>query len=1106
MSHTPLSQAFRLSSPAESATPSSIIRIATRLDPRTAEHIILWQDILDVFEHVKYIMHGETVVSFMVDDSFNRLLPLRIGYQPDVILDVVIDSLRSQAHLPAYSNSMAAEATGTLTRTSSGATDDNQSVISHRSAPSTHNDEETLAEEVESLAISDADAQDEPMDNSLIIFSENMTATVRRSLHRYSQLYSSYFQAIMKGQIAQAVEIKDSMKEHFGSLQSEMDKNKALQEKMLEMQEEMVSMQKQALDRLAMLQTQIQSIITQTYELHEYPIPRLFIILPKNTRRRDKLGSPFTMQFRLFFLCECGSHTMSNDSKTPHEIHLAKHEGYDIEKPTEFFEKYGPYVLMMMQMIKYGFTATGIIVPPLASLKIVEGLDTVQRSLDLTKHSIGALVDETIDFIQGKTECADLAVDGSADDRAELKRLEALEGADLRQLETYLQITDSGRVLGNLYRIITSEGHVKWVCLDHYRESYRESLTQQLRDVVTANNGLYLEQEGKINLRITSKVMALQFYEVLVRAKRTQELEIKLDWDVTLDDLRTFASAVTKANVLSLTMDGWAFKGPALDVVNRSRRYDPILQLISNGRLQMMHLKSFEDFYQRISSSAARMAPHLRVLSIGSWLSASSSTAMTALSRIIENCPSLQELTLSCQSTPGVYDIIMERACRMQKLKTLTLASPGPSITARFSCGKACAVEADVSSLHALSPDDQEFLQRGYLTKLSVKHALKPTDPEAPLAWILDGNLHISEVELVCAPERFPSMIELMTGTRTRLLTKKGALSSCRLQLRNTVWDSIEQKTRLGAEGAVDRVSMEVTFAEAEDPADIRTEVVMGFTLPEIGCDMTSIFMLYGWSIECLTTNRMFSDAHAALLEDSTAALGCKLVDVLVDPTNLGPAGIASMNRTLARAESLKRFILHFGGLEDLAQQEKAVGLLREHGTRMTGLSLIVRSEQSWLNSCEELFPSKERQNWRRFNTLRIIGRRNDIDVPESCTQWIIDMVSRPDDGEALGFKEQAIQELVLDRVRFQEQDWRRMIESVDFALIRTLSLANTNFGRAEFELLCEKVLKDGGDVLLESLRLAGTDVALAGDFHRETAFKTLKARFEKETRAEVVH
>ncbi|KAG0363967.1 hypothetical protein BGZ54_007925, partial [Gamsiella multidivaricata] len=96
------------------------------------------------------------------------------------------------------------------------------------------------------------------------------------------------------------------------------------------------------------------ALLTQTYELHEYPILRLFIVLPTTTttRLRDKLGQPFKMQFRLLLLCECGTHTMIESSKARYGVHLAKHEGYAIAKPTEFFEKYGPYVLMLMYMIK----------------------------------------------------------------------------------------------------------------------------------------------------------------------------------------------------------------------------------------------------------------------------------------------------------------------------------------------------------------------------------------------------------------------------------------------------------------------------------------------------------------------------------------------------------------------------------------------------------------------------------------------------------------------------------------------------------------------------------------------------------------------------------
>ncbi|KAI8345123.1 hypothetical protein B0O80DRAFT_475482 [Mortierella sp. GBAus27b] len=126
-------------------------------------------------------------------------------------------------------------------------------------------------------------------------------------------------------------------------------------------QEEMKQLQVQTLEQLAQLQKQVQALLTQTYELHEYPIPRLFVVLPEDTSRWDHLN-PLTNKFRLYFLCECGEHTKSTNSKIPHHIHLAKHEGYDIARPTEFFQQFGPYVLTILRMLKFGISVAGVAV------------------------------------------------------------------------------------------------------------------------------------------------------------------------------------------------------------------------------------------------------------------------------------------------------------------------------------------------------------------------------------------------------------------------------------------------------------------------------------------------------------------------------------------------------------------------------------------------------------------------------------------------------------------------------------------------------------------------------------------------------------------------
>jgi hypothetical protein len=54
-------------------------------------------------------------------------------------------------------------------------------------------------------------------------------------------------------------------------------------------------------------------------------------------------------------------------------------------------------------------------------------------------------------------------------------------------------------------------------------------------------------------------------------------------WDATLGDVRKLASAVTKANIPRLELNGACFKEPVLDMINNGRRYNPILELMCGG-------------------------------------------------------------------------------------------------------------------------------------------------------------------------------------------------------------------------------------------------------------------------------------------------------------------------------------------------------------------------------------------------------------------------------------------------------------------------------------------------------------------------------------------
>jgi hypothetical protein len=218
--------------------------------------------------------------------------------------------------------------------------------------------------------------------------------------------------------------------------------------------------------RMPDIQDRIIAMLTQNYELHEYPYPRLFIVLPKELRGSNKFHTPAVGQFRLYFLCECGTHTTPEGCTTLHQVHLAKHQGYDITKPVEFFEKYGRYVLMQMYMVKYGVSTSGLFVPPLACLKIVEGLNKSKENLDYINKNIETLVDDSIEVLLDLTRgCRGDAVTDK--DSMRLSKMEIMEEGERRPLKWYLK-RDVDRGFGNLYRMVTRRGHVKWACKDHF--------------------------------------------------------------------------------------------------------------------------------------------------------------------------------------------------------------------------------------------------------------------------------------------------------------------------------------------------------------------------------------------------------------------------------------------------------------------------------------------------------------------------------------------------------------------------------------------------------------------------------------------------------------
>ncbi|KAF9916954.1 hypothetical protein BX616_002325, partial [Lobosporangium transversale] len=244
-------------------------------------------------------------------------------------------------------------------------------------------------------------------------------------------------------------------------------------DEMLEMQKKTLNLQQQALDRLAILQKKAEAILVQNFELHEYPIPRLFIILPVDRTKWDPMNI-LRNKIHLHFLCEHGDYTAKADKSFQDQLHLARHEGYEIRSSTEFFQKYGKYMIILLQWLKLGMgTPSGASLTPVPNLLAAGIAYSIKYMEQLSKENPALKNINTIDDF------------------------EVLEGADLRQLSKLLQTKDEDKQFGNLYRITTETGHIRWVCVDHYRSTYRESEQKALENVVEVNGGKYDSHLGK---------------------------------------------------------------------------------------------------------------------------------------------------------------------------------------------------------------------------------------------------------------------------------------------------------------------------------------------------------------------------------------------------------------------------------------------------------------------------------------------------------------------------------------------------------------------------------------------------------------------------------
>ncbi|KAG0293835.1 hypothetical protein BGZ96_002219 [Linnemannia gamsii] len=713
------------------------IRVVQGNSQTQGRAFVLMDDIADVFPTTLRLQNGSRVVGLMIDCHGHRLVPFRIENQPGSTIQVITreDSTLSSPSPPILLRPASQKGASKL-------------------GP------------LKILDITSKELTEHPTTLRPPRLSSDVTSKYRRS----AMLYENFLHAVRNGQTEHSNTIRDDFRNHFTALEGEMAKNADLQQQMFEMQQSMVQMQQQSLDRLALIQNRVQAILVQNYELHEYPIPRLFIVLPKDFTKWDP-SRLIQNTFRLHFLCECGEHTRSgwsasngdinsiNDDSAPHHIHLAKHEGYDLESPSQFFLRYGPYVLDMLNLLKYGTMVAGLVVPALVPLKMTVTVDQLKGSLNHFAYNIEPSINQAIDYLQALSTSSETPknVQDGVSNHTYADTPEALEGADLRRLGMFLKDKDKDRVLGNLYRMVTSEGHVKWVCLDHYRSTYNNIAVDELKEVIQVNGGSFEEHTGRVEISLSSSIIAGQFYRAMERGRFIQELKVALAWTTNTADSKALLDAIHRSNIVHLDLT-CATTLSTGGLLSRTKASNPLWEMITGAKLQTLILSNYQGFF--VDTPRLLRTTNLRVLKLSERVRWKKEGAKLIV--MIKESLKLSELSFKCpendisEAFVAIADAIAE-GTPLQRLEIKGEFSY--QLVVRFEQGRPVSV-VSITSNPSLIPA-VNCLRSLHVRPLGV---IQPDMEQVLLSSVIPLNPSLANLKIRCHPSRFLHLFQSITA------------------------------------------------------------------------------------------------------------------------------------------------------------------------------------------------------------------------------------------------------------------------------------------------------------------------------------------------------
>ncbi|KAK5809089.1 hypothetical protein F5H01DRAFT_56358 [Linnemannia elongata] len=668
---------------------------------------------------------------------------------------------------------------------------------------------------------------------------------------------------ILKAEV-HSIQVKLDQMEH--ALLASNAKNADLLQQILDLQStlhvlvnRLNEVQTLTLDHLVALQQQVHAVLTQSYELHEYSSPRLFIVLPEVDYQGYNpltiLSSHTHQKFRLYFLCECGLHTRPTGPNQANYVHVARHEGYEITRPNEFFRKYGPRTLQMLRILKGGLTIAGMVIPALKTIAAIDLPGGVLKDLDarvtdsiryldqyhsgLDKNAPGM---DNGGGLTNKVNVSQLASSIPATDGSQTvidalfqESFIQMEGADLRRLQSFLKRRDQDAAHGNLFRTVDAQGHVRWICLDHYRATYHQRQDREFENEIKLNRGVYDKHLGIVKITLSSGEAFDRFMGAMTRAGAFNELEISLR-NYSYQELKMLAESLKKTNISKLTLTCHEYREIAS---MGKKKLLGILRMMTAGKVRYFHFKDIKDLIPSRGLTIPKELPYVRSLELTEISLKDGHELLGDLLSVCTNLSILRLTDVSLKSTRLVSVLKGLLGCRQLTVLSLCncdISEAHSAILASHLGRYASLKELDLGHNYLDDAGCCAVIEAvgDRLERLALPSSGFGNESAMALDRVISGknlrNLDISE-----------SKNELDLEATERIIHFVSRLSYTELMLPRTAWPSDEPCSRMVR--AIDTSKLERLELQNGGCGDLTAEALASlFSQPDGRCSALSSF------------------------------------------------------------------------------------------------------------------------------------------------------------------------------------------------------------------------------------------------------------------------